>query len=61
MVHWYVIARINLGDMDKNGFEGIDAEFVTQFKTQKQLAHELRSALFLIRDGAICISSSGET
>jgi hypothetical protein len=55
---WYTgtyteIARNKLGDMDKNGFEDIVAEFAPQFETQKQLARELRSALFLIRDWAI--------
>jgi hypothetical protein len=39
--------------MDKNGFEDIVAEFAPQFKNQKQLAREFRSALFPIRDGAI--------
>jgi hypothetical protein len=47
------IARNKLGDMDKNGFEDIVAEFALQFENQKQLARELRSALFPIRDGAI--------
>ncbi|KAH6725072.1 hypothetical protein BKA61DRAFT_42781 [Leptodontidium sp. MPI-SDFR-AT-0119] len=55
---WYTgtyaeIARNKLGDMDKNGFEDIVAEFAPQFENQKQLARELRSALFPIRDGAI--------
>jgi hypothetical protein len=39
--------------MDKNGFEDIIVEFAPQFESQKQLAPELRSALFPIRDGAI--------
>jgi hypothetical protein len=39
--------------MDKNGFEDIVAEFALGFETQKQLARELRSVLFPIRDGAI--------
>ncbi|TEY37182.1 hypothetical protein BOTCAL_0526g00030 [Botryotinia calthae] len=55
---WYTgtyieIARTKLGDMDKNGFEDIIAEFAPQFENQKQLARELRSTLFPIRDGAI--------
>jgi serine/threonine protein kinase len=51
---WYTsIARNKLGDMDKNGFEDIVAEFALGFETQKQLARELRSVLFPIRDGAI--------
>ncbi|KAH8586006.1 hypothetical protein B0O99DRAFT_529559 [Bisporella sp. PMI_857] len=59
---WYTgtyaeIARNKLRDMDKNGFEDIVAEFAPQFENQKQLARELRSALFLIRDGAIFIGT----
>ncbi|KAH8812673.1 hypothetical protein F5884DRAFT_832286 [Xylogone sp. PMI_703] len=55
---WYTgiyseIGRNKLGDMDKNGFEAIIAEFAPQFEEQKQLARELRSVLFRIRDGAI--------
>lgn len=55
---WYTgtyteIARVKLGDMDKNGFEDIIAAFAPQFENQKNLARELRSALFPIMDGAI--------
>ncbi|KAF4637853.1 hypothetical protein G7Y89_g244 [Cudoniella acicularis] len=49
----FEIARNKLGDMDKNGFEDIVAEFALQFESQKQLACELRSTLFSIKDGAI--------
>jgi hypothetical protein len=47
------IGRNKLGDMDMNGFEDIVAEFAPQFESQMQLARELRSTLFPIRDGAI--------
>lgn len=47
------IRRTKMGDMDKNGFEDIVKEFAPQFESQKQLARELRSALFPISDGAI--------
>ena len=47
------IGRNKLGDMDKNGFEGIIAEFAPRFERLKQLARELRNILFPIRDGAI--------
>jgi hypothetical protein len=55
---WYAgtyaeIARNKLGDIDKNGFEKVIAEFSPQFENQKQLVRELRSTLFPIRDGAV--------
>ncbi|KAG9231374.1 hypothetical protein BJ875DRAFT_506723 [Amylocarpus encephaloides] len=55
---WYTgiyteIARNKVGDMDKNRFENIIAEFAPNFDNLKQLARELRSTLFPIRDGAI--------
>lgn len=53
---WYTgsytdIARIKTGDMHQNGFEHIIAEFAPQFENQKQLARDLRSALFPTREG----------
>jgi hypothetical protein len=39
--------------MDKNGFEDILTEFAPKFEGLKQLARELRSVLFPIKDGAI--------
>ena len=55
---WYTgnyrqIASTKLGHMDKNGFEGIIAEFAPRFENLKKLARELRNVLFPIRDGAI--------
>ena len=55
---WYTgnyaeIARNKRGDMDKNGFEGILAEFAPKFERLKPLARELRKVLFPIKDGAI--------
>jgi hypothetical protein len=47
------IGQNKLGDMDKNGFEGIIAEFAPRFENLKKLARELRNVLFPIRDGAI--------
>ncbi|KFZ02710.1 hypothetical protein V500_00010 [Pseudogymnoascus sp. VKM F-4518 (FW-2643)] len=47
------IADTKLGHMDKNGFEGIIAEFAPRFENLKKLARELRNVLFPIRDGAI--------
>ncbi|KAG9238033.1 hypothetical protein BJ875DRAFT_532559 [Amylocarpus encephaloides] len=47
------IARNKIGDMDKNGFERIVAEFAPNFEILKHLARELRNVLFPIRDGAI--------
>jgi len=47
------IGQNKLGDMDKNGFEGIIAEFAPRFENLKPLARELRHVLFPIRDGAI--------
>ncbi|KAL7799783.1 serine/threonine-protein kinase Sgk2 [Trichoderma ceciliae] len=51
------IGRNKLGDMDKNGFEGIVAEFAPRFEHLKQLARELRKVLFPIRDGGIFIGT----
>jgi hypothetical protein len=45
--------QLKLGDIAKNGFEDIVAEFTPQFENQKQLARELRTVLFPIRDGVI--------
>lgn len=42
-----------MGDIDKNGFKNVIVESTPQFDSLKQLARELRSILFLIRDGAI--------
>jgi len=42
-----------LGDMNKNGFEDVIAEFAPKFENLPQLARELRNVLFPIRDGAI--------
>jgi hypothetical protein len=39
--------------MDKNGFEAIITEFALKLKELKQLARELQSVLFQIKDGAI--------
>jgi hypothetical protein len=39
--------------MDKNGFEDILTEFAPKFEVFKQLARELRSVLFPIKDSAI--------
>ena len=39
--------------MDKNGFEDIITEFAPKFEELKQLARELRSVPFPIKDGAI--------
>lgn len=55
---WYMgtyaeIALNKLGDMDKNGFEDIMAEFAPKFEWLKPLARELWKVLFPIRDGAI--------
>lgn len=55
---WYLgtyteIGQNKLGDMDKNGFEGIIAEFAPRFENLKPLARELRHVLFLIREGAV--------
>jgi hypothetical protein len=55
---WYTgiyieIARNKVGDMDKNRFENIIVEFAPKFENLKQLARELRSTLFPIKDGAI--------
>jgi hypothetical protein len=55
---WYTgiyteIARNKVGDMGKNRFKNIIAEFAPKFENLKQLARELRSALFPIRDGDI--------
>ena len=43
---WYLgtyteIGQNKLGDMDKNGFEGIIAEFAPRFENLKPLAREL--------------------
>jgi hypothetical protein len=53
--HWYVRrnARNKLGDMDKNGFKDIAAEFAPRFENLATLAHKLRNLFFPIRDGAI--------
>jgi len=55
---WYTgtyaeIANTKRGHMDKNGFEDIITEFAPKFEELKQLARELRSVLFPIKDGAI--------
>ena len=55
---WYTgtyaeIANTKRGYMDKNGFEDIITEFALKFKDLKELARELRSVLFPIKDGAI--------
>lgn len=55
---WYTgtyaeIALNKLGDIDKNGFEGIMAEFAPKFERLKPLARELRKVLFPIKDEAI--------
>ncbi|KAJ2901648.1 uncharacterized protein MKZ38_001607 [Zalerion maritima] len=55
---WYTglyteIARNKVGDMGKNRFENIIAEFAPKFENLKPLARELRSTLFPIRDGDI--------
>ncbi|KAH6667704.1 hypothetical protein B0J14DRAFT_658488 [Halenospora varia] len=55
---WYTgtyaeIANTKRGHMDKNGFKDIIAEFAPKFEGRKQLARELRSVLFPIKDGAI--------
>jgi hypothetical protein len=55
---WYTgtyaeIARNKRGDMDKNGFEGILAEFASKFERLNPLARELRKVLFPIKNGAI--------
>lgn len=47
------IGRNKLGDMGENGFEDVVSEFAPQFKNRKQLARELQSTLFPIREGAI--------
>jgi hypothetical protein len=47
------IGQNKLGDMDKNRFEGIIAEFAPRFEQLKQLARELRNVLFPIKDRAI--------
>jgi hypothetical protein len=59
---WYTgiyteIARNKVGDMGKNRFENIIAEFAPKFENLKPLARELRSALFPIRDGDIFTGS----
>ncbi|APA16230.1 hypothetical protein sscle_16g110000 [Sclerotinia sclerotiorum 1980 UF-70] len=55
---WYTgtyteIARNKVGDMGKNRFENIIAEFAPKFENLKPLAREPRSILFPIRDGDI--------
>ncbi|KAG9229469.1 hypothetical protein BJ875DRAFT_537697 [Amylocarpus encephaloides] len=55
---WYAgtyvrIANTKRGHMDKNGYEDIIMEFQQKFKELKQLARELRTVLFPIKDGAI--------
>ncbi|KAF4631947.1 hypothetical protein G7Y89_g6189 [Cudoniella acicularis] len=47
------IANMKRGHMDKNGFGDIITEFTPKFEELKQLARELRSVLFPIKDGAI--------
>ncbi|KAG9228021.1 hypothetical protein BJ875DRAFT_390259, partial [Amylocarpus encephaloides] len=47
------IARNKVGDMDKNRFENILAQFAPEFEVLKPLARDLRGVLFPIRDGAI--------
>lgn len=46
------IAYTKRGHMDKNGFQDIIMEFAPKFEELKQLARELRSVLFPIKDGA---------
>ena len=43
--------------MDKNGYEDIITEFTLKFEGLKQLARELRSVLFPIKDRAIFTST----
>ncbi|XMA19891.1 hypothetical protein WAI453_012682 [Rhynchosporium graminicola] len=55
---WYTgiyteIANTKQGHVGKNRFENVIAEFSPRFENLKLLARELRSALFLIRDGDI--------
>ena len=55
---WYTgtyaeIASAGRGHMGKNGFEDIITEFAPKFEELKQLARELRSVLFPIKDGGI--------
>ncbi|KAF8847550.1 hypothetical protein BDZ45DRAFT_779741 [Acephala macrosclerotiorum] len=55
---WYTgtysqISRNKVGDMDKNEFENIVAEFGLKFESLKQLTRELRNILFPIMDGVI--------
>jgi hypothetical protein len=55
---WYTgtytqIARNKVGDMGKNQFENVIAEFAPMFKDLKPLARELRTVMFPIRDGDI--------
>jgi len=45
--------------MDKNGFEDIITEFAPKFEELKQLARELRSILFPIKDGAVFTGTFG--
>ena len=47
------IARNKVGDVDKNRFENILAQFAPEFEALKPLARDLRNILFPIRDGAI--------
>ena len=59
---WYTgtyaeIANTKRGHMDKNGFEDIITEFAPKFEDLKQLAQELQSVLFPIKDGAIFTST----
>jgi len=59
---WYTgtytqIARNKVGDMDKNQFENIIAQFAVVFEELKPLARDLRNVLFPIRDGAIFIGT----
>ena len=44
------IGQNKLGERDKNGFEGIVAEYSPRFENMKRLARELRQVLFPIRD-----------
>jgi hypothetical protein len=44
------IGQNKLGDMDKNVFEGIIAQFAPRFENLKPLVREFRHVLFPIRD-----------